>query len=86
MSTKLTEIPPAVKFTPRDAVDCNQLTSLLEGHDDSWGRPFKMGCTAVCWLNLYGQPYSTNPSPTILASSFMTEVSVNELGALLQRL
>lgn len=81
----------SIIVTPVDAVDCNQLVSLLDGTKNFTGTvPFKIGQTCIVWL-VEGQPcYASIAYPKTLEmareSKYTDVLTVNELAQRLNQL
>ena len=75
----------ALFITPRDSIDCNQLTSLLQNHENIhkyYGcEVFRVVQKAFVWENI--PSYSPNVGDTLDPYSGNQVVSVNELARLL---
>lgn len=77
---------PSVFVTPQDAVDVNQLTSLLldrHGWDRSGSHsPFNVGKRCIIWLNI--QAYCSDIDCGSVKDWKQQSVSVNELARQLE--
>ena len=71
----------ALFVTPQDSIDCNQLASLLQSHENIHSKcgcqVFRVGQKAVVWENMYR--YSPDVGDTLDPYSGNKVVSVNEL-------
>ena len=75
----------ALFVTPQDNIDCNQLVSLLQNHENihskyGW-QVFRVGQKAVVWENI--PSYSPDVGDTLDPYSGNQVVSVNELARIL---
>lgn len=72
---------PAAFVTPRDAIDCNQLRSLLSGRENIqpyYRNTFRVGQKAVVWLNI-GATYTPDVGTALDGMQSYPTITVSEL-------